>query len=467
LAAATGAELRFTLAVPSGASNLRFQISGGTGDADLYVRFGVAPTTTSYDCRPFLSGNAETCTIASAQAGTYHVMLRADAAFSGVSLLGSFSTASSDLAPTVASTQPSQNATGVARESNLTVSFSEAVSLGASWYALGCTSGGSRTAQVSGGPSVYTLDPSSDFLALDNCTLTVNAASVTDQDGTPTPMASNYTLNFQTGAAASGYYASANTSSASALRASLHAIVDDHTRFPYSSSTATDVWDIIERADQDPANSTRVLDIYKNASFAKAGGGNNFYNREHTWPKSLGFPDDVPSNYPYTDSHMLMVSDIGYNSNRGNLPFGDCTASCTEYPTLLTNGAGGGSGVFPGNSNWSNGSIWQVWGKYKGNVARALFYMDVRYEGGSHGVTGVSEPDLRLTDNLSLVTISSGNASLAYMGRLSTLLAWHQQDPVDANERLRNEVVASYQGNRNPFIDNPQWVACVFQSVCN
>jgi|GEM_PF-659626 len=90
LSAATGGQLAFTLAVPAGATGLSFKTSGGTGDADLYVKFGSAPTTTSYDCRPYVSGNTETCTIATAQAGTYHVMLNAYAAFSGVSLTGAY-----------------------------------------------------------------------------------------------------------------------------------------------------------------------------------------------------------------------------------------------------------------------------------------------------------------------------------------------------------------------------------------
>ncbi|TDD60315.1 hypothetical protein E1263_11540 [Kribbella antibiotica] len=83
--------LRYTLAVPAGATNLKFVTSGGSGDADLYVKFGSAPTTSSYDCRPYESGNAETCTISTAQAGTYHVMLNGYAAFSGLSLTGSYS----------------------------------------------------------------------------------------------------------------------------------------------------------------------------------------------------------------------------------------------------------------------------------------------------------------------------------------------------------------------------------------
>ncbi|WP_282563026.1 proprotein convertase P-domain-containing protein [Tahibacter amnicola] len=92
LAGAQGSEQRWTMNVPAGASNLRFVISGGTGDADLYVKFGSAPTTASYDCRPYLGGNAETCTIATAQAGTYHVMLRGYSAYTGVTLTGSFTT---------------------------------------------------------------------------------------------------------------------------------------------------------------------------------------------------------------------------------------------------------------------------------------------------------------------------------------------------------------------------------------
>ena len=63
LSGAQSAELRYTMVVPAGASNLQFQISGGSGDADLYVRFGSAPTTSAYDCRPYLGGNNETCTI--------------------------------------------------------------------------------------------------------------------------------------------------------------------------------------------------------------------------------------------------------------------------------------------------------------------------------------------------------------------------------------------------------------------
>ena len=87
-------------------------------------------------------------------------------------------------------------------------------------------------------------------------------------------------------------------------------------------------------------------------------------------------------------------------------------------------------------------------------------YMAVRYEGGSHGVTGFAEPDLVLTDDAGLIQTTS--SSPAYMGLLSTILAWHAEDPVDDLERHRADVVWRNQGNRNPFIDHPEWAECVF-----
>nr|WP_255682218.1 PPC domain-containing protein [Luteimonas sp. BDR2-5] len=76
--------------VPSGASSLTIASSGGTGDGDLYVRRGAAPTTTAYDCRPYRTGNAETCTFSSPQAGTWHVQYRGYSAYSGVTLSANF-----------------------------------------------------------------------------------------------------------------------------------------------------------------------------------------------------------------------------------------------------------------------------------------------------------------------------------------------------------------------------------------
>lgn len=90
LSGATGSEAFFSIEVPAGASNLSIVTSGGSGDADLYVRFGANPTTTSYDCRPFRNGNAESCSFATPSTGTYNIMLRGYSAFSGMTITASF-----------------------------------------------------------------------------------------------------------------------------------------------------------------------------------------------------------------------------------------------------------------------------------------------------------------------------------------------------------------------------------------
>lgn len=90
LAASQNQELSYTMVIPDGASDLSFDMSGGSGDADLYVKFGSAPTTSDYDCRPYKSGNAESCAFATPSAGTYYVKVIAYSTFSGLSLTGGF-----------------------------------------------------------------------------------------------------------------------------------------------------------------------------------------------------------------------------------------------------------------------------------------------------------------------------------------------------------------------------------------
>ena len=96
LSASTGSDVVYTMVVPSGATNLSFTTSGGTGDADLFVKRGSAPTDSSYDCRPYRSGNAETCSFAAPVAGTYYVRVKAYSSFSGVSLVGNYTAGGGD-----------------------------------------------------------------------------------------------------------------------------------------------------------------------------------------------------------------------------------------------------------------------------------------------------------------------------------------------------------------------------------
>jgi len=217
-----------------------------------------------------------------------------------------------------------------------------------------------------------------------------------------------------------------------------------------------------------------MIDVYRNRSYAAPGdrdgtGSGITYNREHTWPNSLGFADS--SLAAYTDTHMLWLSDKTQNADRGNKPYAYCASGCTELTTEANNGFGGGSGTYPGNSNWYKGpdgntGSFEVWDHRKGDVARSIFYMAIRYEGiAAEAAHDGVIPDLELTDDRNLITIRPNSDPKAYMGLLTDLLAWSTQDPPDAAEVARNDVIQSFQGNRNPFIDHPEWATrALFES---
>ncbi|HEX6833460.1 MAG TPA: Ig-like domain-containing protein [Rudaea sp.] len=374
----------------------------------------------------------------------------------------SFTTVAGDVPPTVANTVPLAGATAFPRSANLQVTFSEPVTLtepGA--FTLACDTSGAHTFAVTGSGASYVLNPDSDFTALESCTWTIVASHVIDLDGAPDAMSTDVTIVFTVGADTSDYYAGVDTSSGPALAGWLHNRIKDHTAYPYTAST-TDTWDILDAADEDPMNPNDVVDLYKNVSYAKGSGS---LNREHTWPNSYGFNDVTTSNGhpypPYTDCHMLYMADSSYNQSRSNKPYGQCSGSCTEKPTVLTNGFGGA-----GHSDFTSSAVWQVWDHRRGDAARAILYMGVRYKGGINAM-GQAEPTLILTDNTALIqtTASGAIGQTAYMGLLSAVLDWNDQDPPDTGEQLRNEVVYSYQHNRNPFIDHPEWARCVYTNT--
>jgi endonuclease I len=395
-----------------------------------------------------------------------------------------------DIAPSISSTIPLNNQSNVALAANLQVNFSEAVDTAAGAFTLSCTLSGAHALSISSNAAgnQRTLDPSPDFSPSESCTLQITGALITDRDGAPDALVGNPSISFST-ANGSGYYASVDASSPSTLRNSLHQVIRGHTCLFYSSSICTSpgegdsVWRILETADEAPGDSTRTLDVYKNETYRKcldrAGINNNAntsFNREHVWPNSYGFNDRATvqvngttvANCPYTDAHMLFVSNVQYNSDRGNRPFDFCPNGCTERTTLANNGDGGGSGIYPGNSNWFSANVFEPWNVRKGDLARAILYADIRYEGGTHPVLTIAEPDLRATNDAALITTtpSGAFAAVAYMGMLDTLLFWNRLDRPDAREQRRNEVVFSFQGNRNPFIDNPDYAECLFRGFC-
>ncbi len=96
-----GSAQYYSVTVPTGAKNLKIQISGGTGDADLYVKLGQTPTLASYDCRPYQIGNYEACDFTNPAAGTYYIMLYGYTAFSGVTLAASYQKRIVDITPII------------------------------------------------------------------------------------------------------------------------------------------------------------------------------------------------------------------------------------------------------------------------------------------------------------------------------------------------------------------------------
>ena len=378
-----------------------------------------------------------------------------------------------DVAPTVASVQPADGANGVPVATSIAVTFSEAVTTEAGAFALVCADDPIELSE-SGNGATRSLLPASVLPFAASCVFTIDADAVHDLGGLG--MEADFQSAFTTVGDTSGdYYGLVNTSSPEQLRCSLHATIRGHTVYPYSGQ-GTNTWTILELAQASAADPAKVLDVYRNRLYDavsdRAGTGSGItYNREHTWPNSLGFPsafgDMGLPNAPYTDTHMLYLSDTQWNSDRGNKPYAYCpqSAGCSERTTEVNEGAGGGSGSYPGNSNWTNANSFETWDERKGDTARAVLYMAIRYEGGTDPLTGQSEPDLELTDDRGLIVGTSDYSRPAYMGLLTDLLAWHEADPPDAREIARDEVIFSFQGNRNPFIDHPEWATrALFES---
>ena len=214
-----------------------------------------------------------------------------------------------------------------------------------------------------------------------------------------------------------------------ALKDALHEIIDDHTQLSYAQ-----VWEALRETDEDPNNINNVILFYSGDSRSKNrnGGKVGDWNREHVWAKSHG--NFGTSKGPGTDIHHLRPTDVQVNSSRGNLDFDN-----------------GGSPVKNCDECKRTSNSWEPPNDVKGDVARMLFYMATRYEKGDR-------VDLELNEKLN-------NGSAPYHGKLSILLQWHLQDPVDEFERNRNDVIEKWQGNRNPFIDHPEWAELIWGQV--
>jgi endonuclease I len=236
-----------------------------------------------------------------------------------------------------------------------------------------------------------------------------------------------------------GYYNSTAGVSGQALKDSLHNIIKNHVEFPYTSSN-TDVWDILKNSDKDIEDPENVILFYSGWSVnaAQEYNSGSGWSREHVWAKSRG--DFGTTKGAGTDAHHLRPADVSINSARNNRWFHWGEKEYLDQGVSTQN--------FTSDYNW----VWEPRNEVKGDVARMLFYMATRYTGEN------GEPNLSLVDYLP----SDKFTQEPIHAILSTLLEWHKLDPVDAFEQNRNEVVYSYQLNRNPFIDYPMWVEDIF-----
>ncbi|MFF3541375.1 endonuclease I family protein [Streptomyces platensis] len=222
------------------------------------------------------------------------------------------------------------------------------------------------------------------------------------------------------------YYKDAEGKTGKALKDALHRIISSTQT---GKLTYDQVWDALKETDQDPDNSAHVILLYTGRSQSKdAHGGNpDDWNREHVWAKSHG--DFGTDTGPGTDIHHLRPEDVSVNSIRGNKDFDNGGSKVDEAPGSL-----------------SDDDSFEPRDAVKGDVARMILYMAVRYDGGD------GFPDLEPNDNVD-------NGTQPHIGRLSVLKKWSEQDPPDTFEKHRNQVIFDkYQHNRNPFIDHPEWV---------
>ena len=245
------------------------------------------------------------------------------------------------------------------------------------------------------------------------------------------------------GVAPVGYYTQALGKTGTKLRSALHEIINDHTNLPYSSSGTNNTEEALKRLDEDPANTNNVILLYEQRSEPKSTFGlTTGWNREHQWPDSYGLDDIRPS---FTDLFNLRAEDANVNSARGNKFYDISDTNSPGYKK---------PGHVEAPLTSTDSDSWEPPDAVKGDITRSLFYMDVRYEG-----------DRTNEQNLILKDITTGVSSATnLMGRLSTLLLWNEQDPVDGAERLRNDLIYQmYQHNRNPFIDHPEWIELIFK----
>lgn len=243
-----------------------------------------------------------------------------------------------------------------------------------------------------------------------------------------------------------GYYTAAEGLTGTSLKEALQTIsANNHTPLAYSAT-----FNPLRAIHEDPNNSNNVITVYSGTSLGKfdvyfPGGGLNSdqaWDREHLWPVSYGLNPNGSEGPAYSDLFNLRPAISSVNSQRGNLYFDNSSGTISVPPLAPL-------------CSYDNNS-WQPRDSEKGDLARVMFYMATRYDGSEPGTIG-----------LELANSPSSPASTGRFANLSTMLSWHEEDPVTEGERRIHQLIVNQQGNRNPFVDRPDFVAQVWGTPNN
>ncbi len=225
-----------------------------------------------------------------------------------------------------------------------------------------------------------------------------------------------------------GYYNGTEGLRGDELKMKLHQIISSHDALGYYFAKY-----VLYYADADPLIPGNVILVYTGRSQdgLDYGSGGNKINREHVWAKSHGqFADILPM---HSDIHNLKPCDATANNARSNMDF-----DWSLYPHPAAP-----------ECKYTPNTSWEPRDPVKGDIARIIFYMDARYKGTN------GESDLLVVDRVNTYP-------LPQHGKLSALLQWNVMDQPDQFERNRNDVIYRFQKNRNPFIDQPQFVDLIW-----
>lgn len=265
-----------------------------------------------------------------------------------------------------------------------------------------------------------------------------------------------------------GYYNTA-TGTGYTLKTQLHTIINNNTNAFNSSSNYGGLWTLFtETAYRDTyyENDNSLLDVYSEkpassdsynfTSTSQQCGNYNSegdcYNREHTVPQSYFGSSTYPM---YSDAHFVLPTDGKVNAQRDDYPYGKVnTANWTS-----TNGSKLGPNLNSGYSAGYSGIVFEPIDEFKGDIARCLFYFATNYENQLSSFFNTSTSTSKI--------MFDGTANHSFSSTfLNILLKWHQMDPVSPYEIGKNNAVYIFQGNRNPYIDHPEYVCQIWATEC-